>query len=179
MSFFAPHSEFANDSHFCEQIREFKEMVKQLHAANIEVILDVVYNHTDEGGNGGLIYSWKGLDSQIYYIRDQQGNYLDFTGTGNTFNCNHPVSIEIIKASLEYWVTEMHVDGFRLDEGAILARGPDGNPMTYPPVLWALTFSHTLRYTKIIAGNIVNYSLNISRTLGRWYIEHYWKFPKL
>ena len=122
LSFFAPHADYAASGERGQQVQEFKSMVKAMHAAGIEVILDVVYNHTAEGNHLGPTLSFKGIDNAAYYrlMEDDQRYYMDYTGTGNSLNVRHPHSLQLIMDSLRYWVTEMHVDGFRFD----LAVGP-------------------------------------------------------
>ena len=124
IGFFAPHAEYSVDPSACEQVQEFKVMVKTLHEAGIEVILDVVYNHTAEAGAGGPVLSFKGLDNRAYYRLDPEdpSTYVDYTGTGNSLNMRHPHVLQLIMDSLRYWVEEMHVDGFRFDLAATLAR---------------------------------------------------------
>ncbi|MHA7268314.1 glycogen debranching protein GlgX [Arthrobacter sp. HLT1-20] len=124
IGFFAPHNEYAAGSDPCDQVREFKEMVKELHANGLEVILDVVYNHTAEGNHLGPTLSFRGIDNDAYYrlIEEDKQHYLDYTGTGNQFNVREPHALQLIMDSLRYWVTEMHVDGFRFDLAATLAR---------------------------------------------------------
>ena len=124
IGFFAPHNEYAVGGQRGEQVQEFKVMVKALHEAGIEVILDVVYNHTAEGGGGGPVISFKGLDNRAYYRLDPEDPsvYVDYTGTGNSLNMRHPHVLQLIMDSLRYWVEEMHVDGFRFDLAATLAR---------------------------------------------------------
>ncbi|MDO9498225.1 MAG: glycogen debranching protein GlgX [Nocardioides sp.] len=124
IGFFAPHSEYASTGQVGQQVQEFKSMVKAMHAAGIEVILDVVYNHTAEGNHMGPTLSFKGIDNPAYYrlVEDDQQYYMDYTGTGNSLNVRHPHSLQLIMDSLRYWVTEMHVDGFRFDLASALAR---------------------------------------------------------
>jgi glycogen operon protein len=124
LGFFAPHSEYASTGQVGQQVQEFKSMVKAMHAAGIEVILDVVYNHTAEGNHLGPTLSFKGIDNPAYYrlVEDDQKYYMDYTGTGNSLNVRHPHSLQLIMDSLRYWVTEMHVDGFRFDLASALAR---------------------------------------------------------
>src|SRR3954471_18364853 len=124
IGFFAPHYEYSSSGVLGQQVREFKSMVKNLHAAGIEVILDVVYNHTAEGNHLGPTLSFKGIDNAAYYrlVEDDQRYYMDYTGTGNSLNVRHPHSLQLLMDSLRYWVTEMHVDGFRFDLAATLAR---------------------------------------------------------
>ena len=124
IGFFAPHNAYSAFGDRGQQVQEFKAMVKALHAAGIEVILDVVYNHTAEGNHFGPTISFRGIDNAAYYrlVEDDQQYYMDYTGTGNSFNVRHPHSLQLIMDSLRYWVTEMHVDGFRFDLAATLAR---------------------------------------------------------
>ncbi len=124
IGFLAPHAGYAATGACGQQVTEFKQMVKTLHAAGIEVILDVVYNHTCEGNHLGPMFSFKGVDNRSYYRRppDDDAHYMDFTGTGNTLNPVHPGVLRLIADSLRYWVTEMHVDGFRFDLASALAR---------------------------------------------------------
>ena len=125
LGYFAPHSEYACDQRPGGQLDEFKSMVKAYHAAGIEVILDVVYNHTAEGNHYGPTLSFKGIDNAAYYrlVEGQSEYYMDYTGTGNTLNMLHPRVLQLVMDSLRYWVTEMHVDGFRFDLASALARG--------------------------------------------------------
>ncbi|MGM1028883.1 MAG: glycogen debranching protein GlgX [Actinomycetota bacterium] len=124
LSFFAPHAEYASAGDLGQQVQEFKGMVKAMHAAGIEVILDVVYNHTAEGNHMGPTLSWRGIDNGAYYrvVEGDEQFYMDYTGTGNSLNVAHPHSLQLIMDSLRYWVTEMHVDGFRFDLASALAR---------------------------------------------------------
>ena len=124
IGYFAPHSAYASQGINGEQVREFKEMVKRLHAAGIEVILDVVYNHTGEGNHCGPTLSFRGVDNAAYYrlVQDDRRFYMDYTGTGNTLNMQHPRVLQLLMDSLRYWVLEMHVDGFRFDLASTLAR---------------------------------------------------------
>lgn len=153
ISYFAPESSFCLSPESGSHINEFRDMVKALHRAGIEVILDVVFNHTDEGNHQGPMINFRGIDNSIYYhlVPGDKQYYMDYSGCGNTFNCNHPVVEKLIVECLEFWVREMHVDGFRFDEGSILSRGMDGQVMHYPPVTWAIELSETLADAKIIA----------------------------
>jgi isoamylase len=154
-----PYLHFAPQASYCvapeqgEQITEFRDMVKALHKAGIEVIIDVVFNHTGEGNHLGPWISFKGLENDAYYLLHptEKQFYMDYSGCGNTVNANHPVVGKFILDCLHYWVEEMHVDGFRFDEGSILHRGPDGGPMEFPPVIWGIELSETLADTKVIA----------------------------
>jgi glycogen operon protein len=124
IGFFAPHNEYASTGQRGEQVNEFKTMVRTLHSAGIEVILDVVYNHTAEGNHLGPTLCFKGIDNRAYYrlVNDKPNFYYDTTGTGNSLNVSHPHTLQLIMDSLRYWITEMHVDGFRFDLAATLAR---------------------------------------------------------
>ena len=155
MGYFAPHQAYCIAPETGSHIREFRDMVKALHKAGIEVIMDVVFNHTDEGNHQGPTFSFKGIDnSTYYYLTGPNGSkefYYDYTGCGNTFNCNHPVGEKLILDSLRFWVEQMHVDGFRFDEGSVLSRGEDGSPMEHPPVVWAIELDDILGRSKVIA----------------------------
>lgn len=153
VSFFSPHRAFCISPEDGTHVTEFRDMVKALHKAGIEVILDVVFNHSNEGNHQGPTINFKGFDNSIYYhlVEGNKQYYMDYSGCGNTLNCNHPIVEKMITECLEYWVREMHVDGFRFDEGSILARGQDGVPMAYPPVVWNIELSETLMDAKIIA----------------------------
>jgi glycogen operon protein len=149
LSFFAPKASYA--SQVGQQVREFKEMVKAFHKAGIEVILDVVYNHTCEGNENGPTHNFRGLDNSIYYMLDKEGRYYNFSGCGNTFNCNHPLVRDLILDSLVEWVTVMHVDGFRFDLAAILGRGANGKVLDDPPLIQHIAEHPLLAGTKLIA----------------------------
>jgi glycogen operon protein len=153
VGFFAPESSYCVSPDMGCHLSEFRDMVKALHKAGIEVILDVVFNHTSEGNQQGPTFSFKGFDNSLYYflVPGLRQYYMDYTGCGNTVNCNHPIAEKFIVECLEFWVREMHVDGFRFDEGSILSRGEDGVPMAHPPVVWNIELSETLADTKIIA----------------------------
>jgi isoamylase len=149
---FAPHPAYCRAPADGSHLRDFRGMVKALHQAGIEVILDVVFNHTGEGNSLGPTISFKGIDNSIYYVLDPEDKqrYVDYSGCGNTFKCNHPLVVQLITDCLKYWVQEMHVDGFRFDEGSILTRGGDGRPMPYPPILWYIELDDVLADTKLI-----------------------------
>jgi glycogen operon protein len=153
MGFFAPQSFFCVSPESGSHLREFRDMVKALHQAGIEVILDVVFNHTGEGDERGPTISFRGIDNRTYYFLapgDPQ-HYLDFSGCGNTFNCNHPIAEKLILDCLRYWVREAHVDGFRFDEGSILSRDENGALSVHPPVVWQIELEDDLADTKVIA----------------------------
>ena len=152
IGFFAPKASYASRNRDSDPVREFKEMVKALHKAGIEVILDIVFNHTGEGDERGTTYSFRGLDNSIYYIIDPvTGMYHNYSGCGNTVNCNHPNVRDLILECLHYWVTEMHVDGFRFDLAAILGRGRDGSVLADPPLIERIAHDPILANTKLIA----------------------------
>jgi isoamylase len=152
VSFFAPKASYARDGGPRRVVREFKEMVKALHEAGIEVVLDMVFNHTGEGDERGATFCWRGFDNPTYYLLDPEtGRYLNYSGCGNTMNCNHPVVRHMILAALRYWVTEMHVDGFRFDLASILGRGQDGEVLPNPPILEAIAADPVMAHVKLIA----------------------------
>jgi isoamylase len=152
VSFFAPHQGYSSRKNPLHVLDEFRDMVKALHRASIEVILDVVYNHTAEGDDRGPIFCYKGLQNDTYYILEKEGSaYGNYTGTGNTLNANQPIVRRLIVDSLRYWVREMHVDGFRFDLASILSRDETGHPLKNPPVLWDIESDPVLAGTKLIA----------------------------
>ncbi len=148
-SFYALHPHYASAAH---ARREFRDMIKAMHRAGIGVILDVVFNHTAEGGVEGPTISFKGLGNEFYYHLDPEDRrlYRDYSGCGNTLNCNHPAVSRLLLQCLEYWVREMHVDGFRFDLASAMGRGEDGEPMYHAPLLWNIEFSETLAHTRLI-----------------------------
>ena len=151
LSFFAPHRGYAYGSDPGAQVREFKEMVRALHQAGIEVILDVVFNHTCEGNECGPTLSFKGLENQVYYMLENGSHYKNYTGCGNTVNGNHPIVRELIFNSLRHWVHNYHVDGFRFDLASILSRDQAGNIIANPPTIETISEDPLLSDTKIIA----------------------------
>ncbi len=151
MAFFSPHRGYAADSTPGAQVREFKEMVKALHRAGIEVILDVVFNHTCEGNEKGPTLSFKGLENQIYYMLSEGKHYCNYSGCGNTINGNHPVVREMIFHCLRHWVHNYHIDGFRFDLASILSRDRTGNLVPNPPMVEVIAEDPLLADTKIIA----------------------------
>jgi glycogen operon protein len=152
VSFFAPHQAYSLRRDPGGAVYEFRDLVKALHRAGIEVILDVVFNHTAEGDHSGPTLCFRGLDNATYYILDaDRSRYANYTGTGNTLNGNHPVVRRMILDSLRYWVGEMHVDGFRFDLASILARDSSGDLMSNPPVLWDIESDPVLAGTKLLA----------------------------
>jgi isoamylase len=152
LCFFAPKAAYAVDGTNGNQVREFKEMVKALHRAGIEVIIDVVLNHTAEGGADGPVFNFRGFENSVYYLLDAKTrDYLNFSGCGNTMNCNHPIVRELIIDCLRYWVTEMHVDGFRFDLASILGRDKQGKILSDPPTVERIAEDPVLAKAKIIA----------------------------
>jgi len=152
ISFFAPHHAYCSRPGPLAVLDEFRDMVKALHRAGIEVILDVVYNHTTEAGADGPNLCYRGLANDFYYILEpDKSRYADYTGCGNTLNANQPIVRRMIQDSLRYWVTQMHVDGFRFDLASILSRDEDGHPLPNPPVLWDIESDPLLAGTKLIA----------------------------
>jgi glycogen operon protein len=149
LSFFAPKASYAAEP--AHAVREFKEMVKEFHRENIEVILDVVYNHTAEGNEQGPTINFRGLDNATYYLLDHEGRYYNYSGCGNTLNCNHPVVHTQIMDSLTYLVSELHVDGFRFDLASILGRGPGGSMLDDPPLLKHIAEHPVLAGAKLLA----------------------------
>jgi isoamylase len=152
VSFFVPHHAYSSRPEPLAALDEFRDLVKALHRAGIEVILDVVFNHTTEGGDDGPTLCYRGLANDFYYILQQdRARYADFTGCGNTLNANQPIVRRLIQDSLRYWVTQMHVDGFRFDLASILSRDEAGHPLPNPPVLWDIESDPLLAGTKLIA----------------------------
>jgi glycogen operon protein len=152
ISLFAPHRAYSSRQDPLGPAQEFRDMVKALHRAGIEVILDVVFNHTAEGDHTGPTLSFRGIDNPTYYILEQGGaRYANYSGCGNTLNANHPVVRRLIVDCLRYWVKEMHVDGFRFDLASILVRDECGLPLPNPPVLWDIESDPSLAGTKLIA----------------------------
>ena len=152
--FFAPHRRYyLADWENMEYLTGFRDLVKALHRAGIEIILDVVFNHTCEGDDTGPTICFRGIENSVYYMLREQdrSRYSDYSGCGNTVNCNHPLVRRMILDSLRYWVDVMHVDGFRFDLASILSRDEDGNPMKSPPLLWEIESDPVLQKTKIIA----------------------------
>jgi isoamylase len=152
VSFFAPHHAYSSRKKPLGVLDEFRDMVKALHRAGLEVILDVVFNHTTEGGADGPTLCYRGLGNEFYYLLEKnKSRYADYTGCGNTLNANQPIVRRLIQDSLRYWATEMHVDGFRFDLASILSRDETGNPLPNPPVLWDIESDPLLAGTKLIA----------------------------
>jgi isoamylase len=152
VSFFAPHQAYSSRQDPLGPVDEFRDMVRALHRAGIEVILDVVFNHTAETNHTGPTLCFRGFDNSAYYILEQdRSRYANYSGTGNTLNANHPIVRRMIVDSLRYWVGEMHVDGFRFDLASVLSRDSLGQLMSTPPVLWDIESDPALAGTKLIA----------------------------
>ena len=151
-AFFAPNVAYSSNPVGGEQVREFKSMVRAFHKAGIEILLDMVFNHTAEGDEHGPTWSFRGIDNPTYYmLESDSGKYMNYSGCGNTVNCNNPVVRDLIVDCLRYWVMEMHVDGFRFDLASILGRGQDGSVLKNPPLLESLAYDPVLANTKLIA----------------------------
>ncbi len=153
ISLFAPHANYSSDRSVLGPVNEFRDMVRALHNANIEVILDVVFNHTAEGNENGPTFSFRGLENRAYYIPDvdDRARYADYSGCGNTINGNQSIVRRLIVDCLRYWVSEMHIDAFRFDLASVLARDEWGNPLKSPPILWEIESDPVLAGTRIIA----------------------------
>jgi glycogen operon protein len=171
-AFFAPNKAYSSATGDGDQVTEFKQMVQAFHEAGIEVILDIVFNHTAEGDEHGPTFSFRGIDNQTYYmINPQTGVYDNFTGCGNTVNCNNPVVRDFIVQCLRYWVLTAHVDGFRFDLAAVLGRGQDGSVLANPPLLESLAYDPILANTKLIAeawDAAGLYQVGTFPSWGRW-----------
>ncbi len=171
LGFFAPKAGYAATGKIGMQVDELKATIRELHRNGIEVILDVVYNHTAEGDERGHTISFRGLDNNVYYMLTPRGEYYNFSGTGNTLNCNHPVVRSMVIDSLRYWVSEYHIDGFRFDLASILGRDQNGAPLENPPLLEALAADPILADVKLIAeawdaGGL--YQVGTFPSYGRW-----------
>ena len=171
VGFFAPNSSYAAANEHNQEGTELKTLIKALHDNGIEVILDVVFNHTAEGNEKGNTFSFKGFDNNIYYMLPPDGNYYNFSGCGNTLNCNHPVVQQLILECLRYWTINYRVDGFRFDLASILGRNEDGSPMNNPPLLRTLADDSILSNVKLIAeawdaGGL--YQVGSFPASGRW-----------
>ncbi len=171
VGFFAPKAGFAATGKLGMQGDELKALVKELHKNGIEIILDVVFNHTAEGNENGPYISYRGIDNKTYYMLTPEGYYFNFSGTGNTLNCNNPVVRGMVLDCLRYWASEYHIDGFRFDLAAILGRDPLGYPLSNPPLLESLAFDPVLARCKLIAeawdaGGL--YQVGSFPAYGRW-----------
>jgi isoamylase len=172
VSFFAPHRTYSSRQDALGPIDEFRDMVKALHRAGIEVILDVVFNHTAEGNELGPTFCFRGLGNEAYYLLQRdRSRYADYAGTGNSLNANHPIVRRMIVDSLRYWVTHMHVDGFRFDLASVLARDENGSPLLNPPIIWDIETDPVLAGTKLSRRpgmpEVCIKSAALSETVGR------------
>ncbi|MBW1769658.1 MAG: glycogen debranching protein GlgX [Deltaproteobacteria bacterium] len=169
LGFFAPKASYASKGWDGNQVKEFKEMVKAFHCAGLEVIIDVVFNHTAESNSGGPVISFRGLDNTVYYALDPESKeYLNLAGCGNTVNCNHPVVQTLILDCLRYWVVEMHVDGFRFDLASILRRDYKGEFLSGPSLIDAIEQDPVLAHSKIIAEAWDTQTNQVGAFPGRW-----------
>lgn len=171
IGFFAPKAGYAATGDLGMQVDEFKALVKLLHKNGIEVILDVVFNHTSEGGEDGHTLSLRGIDNKTYYMLRPDGRYYNFSGCGNTLNCNNPIVRNMVMDCLRYWVAEFHIDGFRFDLASILGRDANGEPLSNPPLLEAMAYDPVLGHCKLIAeawdaGGL--YQVGTFPSYGRW-----------
>jgi glycogen operon protein len=171
LGFYAPKSGYAATGVHGTQVSEFKNLIKALHTAGISVILDVVFNHTAEGDERGPTISFRGIDNQTYYMLNPDGSYANYTGCGNTLNCNHPVVRNFVIDCLRYWVSEFHLDGFRFDLASVLGRDPNGHPLANPPLLESLAHDPILAGCDLIAeawdaGGL--YQVGNFPSYGRW-----------
>lgn len=171
VGFFSPKAGYASTGKFGMQVDEFKNLIKEFHANGIEVMLDVVFNHTAEGNEYGPTLSLKGIDNKTYYMLTPGGYYFNFSGTGNTLNCNHPIVRNMVLDCLRYWAAEYHIDGFRFDLAAILGRDQNGAPLSNPPLLEQLAHDPVLAKCKLIAeawdaGGL--YQVGSFPAYGRW-----------
>jgi isoamylase len=171
VGFFAPKAAFASTGRLGMQVDELKTMVKDLHKNGLEVMLDVVFNHTAEGNENGPMISFRGVDNQTYYLLTPDGYYYNFSGCGNTLNCNNPIVRNMVLDCLRYWASEYHIDGFRFDLAAVLGRDMFGAPLANPPLLEGLAFDPILGKCKLIAeawdaGGL--YQVGTFPAYGRW-----------
>jgi glycogen operon protein len=171
VGFFAPKAGYAATGRLGMQVDELKALVKELHKHGIEVLLDVVFNHTAEGNERGPTISYRGIDNRTYYMLTPEGYYFNFSGTGNTLNCNNPIVRDMVLRCLRYWAAEYHIDGFRFDLAAVLGRDPSGAPLSNPPLLESLAFDPVLAKCKLIAeawdaGGL--YQVGTFPAYGRW-----------
>ena len=171
VGFFAPKAGYAATGGLGMQVDELKNLIKELHRAGIEVMLDVVFNHTAEGDQRGPYIAYRGIDNRTYYILTPQGYYYNFSGCGNTLNCNHPVVRNLVLDCLRYWASEYHIDGFRFDLASILGRDQNGAPLSNPPLLESLAYDPVLSKCKLVAeawdaGGL--YQVGSFPAYGRW-----------
>ncbi len=171
LAFRAPKPAYAARSHENREVDELKELVKAFHSAGIQVILDVVFNHTAEGDATGPVISFRGIDNKTYYLLAPNGDYLNFSGCGNTLDCNHPVVRDFVIDCLRYWAAEYHIDGFRFDLASVLGRDSQGHPLPNPPLLESIAHDPVLAHCELIAeawdaGGL--YQVGNFPSYGRW-----------
>jgi len=171
VGFFAPKCSYAASAELGRQVHEFKHMMKTLHSEGVEVVLDVVFNHTAEGGADGPVISFRGIDNKTYYMLDAKGRFSNYTGCGNTVNCNHPAVRGFVISCLRYWAAEFHIDGFRFDLASVLGRDSSGAPLLNPPLLESLAYDPVLAGCDLIAeawdaGGL--YQVGNFPSYGRW-----------
>jgi len=171
VNFFSPKAGYAATGKFGMQVDELKTLIKELHKNGIEVMLDVVFNHTAEGDHRGHTISFRGIDNKTYYMLTPEGYYFNFSGTGNTLNCNNPVVRNMVLDCLRYWAADYHIDGFRFDLAAILGRDQNGAPLSNPPLLESLAYDPILAKCKLVAeawdaGGL--YQVGSFPAYGRW-----------
>ncbi len=172
INYFSPMNRYSSSTSWQGALDDFRTLVREMHKNGIEVFLDVVYNHTAEANSKGPYFSFRGIDNQVYYMVNPEGKYLDFTGTGNTVNANHPVVMNFIIDSLRFWVEEMHIDGFRFDLASCLTRDENGIPLARPPLIISMTHDPVLAGVKMIAeawdaGGL--YQVGSFPGEGRWF----------
>lgn len=151
IGFFAPKSGYAAAGEEGRQVEELKTLIMELHSNGIEIMLDVVFNHTAEGGEGGPVISFKGIDNKTYYLLNPDKTYANYTGCGNTLNCNHPIVRHFVMDSMRYWAAEFHIDGFRFDLASVLSRDSNGVPMANPPLLESIAYDPVLAHCELVA----------------------------
>ncbi|HEY5791856.1 MAG TPA: alpha-amylase family glycosyl hydrolase, partial [Chthoniobacterales bacterium] len=151
IGFFAPKAGYSAAGIEGGQINELKALITELHAAGIEIMLDVVFNHTAEGGDGGPVISFKGIDNKTYYLLNPDKSYANYTGCGNTLNCNHPIVRHFVMDCMRYWAAEFHIDGFRFDLASVLSRDSHGVPMANPPLLESIAYDPVLAHCELVA----------------------------
>lgn len=171
VGFFAPKASYAARGEQGDQTHEFRDLVRALHVADVGLVLDVVFNHTAEGGGDGPVFSFRGIDNKTYYILDSHGQFANYTGCGNTVNCNHPAVRGLVINCLRYWAAEYHIDGFRFDLASVLGRDSSGTPLANPPLLESLAYDPVLADCDLIAeawdaGGL--YQVGSFPDYGRW-----------
>ena len=175
-SFFAPNSDYCSTPQLGAHLDELRDLVKAMHRQGIEIILDVVFNHSGEGNENGPTIGLKGFDNSVYYyLQSDKGKYLDLTGAGNTLNAEHPVFAAMVRDSLRFWVEQMHVDGFRFDLGSLLAVRSSRETMDFPPVVWAIDLESSLAETKLIVeplGDTIGHFPETAWSTWNWRLKN-------